>query len=131
MHFSPDTLGSGTAMRSDGSASAMQVGRNILRLQFGCVESGIGDLQHAEDLVGRAVDDEVAVLVTAQQLGPGPQPVMLRDDLFGLRFGHLRSRQLRLFEEIEADGAAAMAAHRLTNCTTTSLNASLSSPAAV
>ena len=93
-------------MRSDGSASAMQVGRDILRFQFGCVESGIGDLEHAEDLVGLAVNDEVAVLVTAQQRGPGPQPVMLRDDLFGLRFGHLRSGQLRFFEEIEADGAA-------------------------
>ena len=73
---------------------------------------------------------EVAVLVAAQPLGAGPQAVMRRDDLFGLRLGHLRCGQLGLFEEVEADGAA-LVAHRLTNCTTTSLNASLSSPAAV
>src|SRR5258705_8917332 len=102
-----------------------QFRRQVLRFQFGRGEGRIGDLEHPRDIAGGADDHEVLVLVTAQRLRLGAHAVVDTQNLLGLHLAYLRRRELRCLKEIETN------AHRLTNWTTASENASLSSPAAV
>ena len=107
VHFSPARLGSGTATRSDGSASAIRSAAASWASNSVALKAGLAILSTPTIVAVGVADDEVAVLVAAQRFRAGRAfRSAARQDVLGLRLGHLRAGQLRLLEEIEADGAA-------------------------